>query len=217
MSSSLDTIYRSQYTGEEIDQLLENARNTPRTATCGSSSASPSYFKISDFGEWGSAPWNRCGFSMLITSRAGETVWVSVSSNDSNKNAKALRLMNTHGKIANIYYSIAESAIYVCVKPWANNVNAHILSNVNGDYVPAVSQATALPADVVDIPITEFGPASSTTNVGDTTRALAFYGDPESVPTYNTEKYLAVMTYGTEDLEAGVSDLDTGTLYFVYE
>jgi hypothetical protein len=107
-----------------------------------------------------------------------------VSSDDSNTNAKAIRLLNTYSKINAIHYSTSESAVYVTVNAWCNNVNAHILSNVNGDYIPTVEQANALPSDAVKITIAEFGVTGNATNIGDSSRAIAMTGSGTR-PTYN--------------------------------
>ena len=148
------------------------------------SNSAVAYTKISGFGDWGNGALYAKGFSMLITSRAGELVWVAVSSDDSNTNAKAIRLLNTYSKINAIYYSASESAIYVATNAWCNNVNAHILSNVNGDYVPTIATASALASDAVKITITEFGASSGATNIGDSTRNVAITGSGDR-PTYN--------------------------------
>lgn len=169
-----------------------------KTATKGISNSSVSYVKISNFGAWGTGVWYEKGFSMLLTSRAGETIWVSVSSDDSNTNAKAIRLMNTHSKMAAVYYSASESAVYAMVAAWCNNVNAHILSNVNGDYVPTVEQAAGLPSDAVQIRITEMGPTGNTLNLGHTELALAMMGSGGR-PTYNGADVALksdIVTYG---------------------
>lgn len=161
-----------------------NKADIAATAMQALSNSSHAYVKISNFGNWGTGNWATKGFSMLITSRAGELVWVSVSSDDSNTNAKAIRLLNTYSKISNIYYSASENALYVKANAWCNNINAHILSNVNGDYVPTVASASALASDAVEINIVEFGVSSDGTVVGDTSVSLAL-GGKDDRPTYN--------------------------------
>ena len=160
------------------------AADIAKTATYAMSNSSSTYAKISGFGAWGTGAWYAKGFSMLITSRAGEMIWLAVSSNDSNTDAKAIRLLNTYSKLNAVYYSISESAVYVKVAAWCNNVNAHILSNVNGDYVPTVAAASALPSDAVQVTITEFGAGSGATNIGDSSRTLTMTGSGDR-PTYN--------------------------------
>lgn len=180
------------YTGTEaefiaqLNQINDKANKTDIATTVSKaiSNSAVSYVKISNFGDWGAGAWYQKGFSMLVTSRAGETVWVSVSSNDSNTSAKAIRLMNTYTKIQKIYYSVSESAVYVQIVAWANNVNAHILSNVNGDYVPTVETASALASDVVEIPIVEFGAASNKVVIGNSTMSVEMIGSGDR-PTYN--------------------------------
>ena len=154
------------------------------TKYAAASNSSAVYFKISDFGAWGSGAWYQKGFSMLISSRAGEMIWVAVSSDDSNTNAKAIRLLNTYGKILNIYYSTSESALYVKANAWCNNVCAHIISNLNGDYVANVAQASALASDAVEIKITEFGATSAGVAVGSSNGTLTLTGSGNR-PTYN--------------------------------
>ena len=148
------------------------------------SNSAIAYVKISGFGEWGTGAWHQKGFSMLVTSRAGEMIWVSLSSDDSNTNANAIRLIDRYGKIQALYYSVSESALYVTVSAWCNNVCAHILSNVNGDYVPTVASASALPSDAVQIPITPFGIDQTNTWVGASDKALKMNGSADR-PTYN--------------------------------
>lgn len=161
-----------------------NKSDIATTKSFGASNSAAIYVKISDFGAWGTGTWYQKGFSILITSRAGEMVWCAVSSDDSNTNAKAIRLLNTYSKIANIYYSASESAIYVKANAWCNNINAHVLSNVNGDYVPTVAQASALASDAVEIPIIPFGITGSSTDVGGSSVALKLAGSATR-PTYN--------------------------------
>lgn len=148
------------------------------------SSGSATYFKIADFGSWGTGAWYQKGFSMLIGSRAGETVWLAVSSDDSNTNAKAFRIMNTYGKIAAVYYNVSESSVYVKANAWCNNITAHIISNIGGDYVPSVTVVSSVPSGSVEVNIVEFGPTSSGLAVGDTSAALAL-GGSATRPTYN--------------------------------
>lgn len=154
------------------------------TKYVGTATGSATYHKISDFGNWGTGAWYQKGFSMLITSRAGEMVWVTVAANDSNTDARAFRLMNCYSKISNIYYSASESAIYVKAAAWANNICAHILSNVGGDYVPNVSTVSALASDCVEINIVEFGINATSAVVGDSSVLLEMGGSADR-PTYN--------------------------------
>lgn len=163
-----------------------NAADIATTASLGISNSDATYVKIADFGNWGTGEWYQKGFSMLIASRAGEMVWVAISSDDSNTNAKAIRLLNTYSKIAAIYYSASESAIYVRANAWCNNICAHLISNINGDYVPTVTNVgtSGLASDAVEIAITEFGASSSTTNVGDSSRTLSMTGSGGR-PMYN--------------------------------
>ncbi|MEE1138199.1 MAG: hypothetical protein U0M02_06950 [Acutalibacteraceae bacterium] len=211
--------------GYLLQQNKANKSDIATTATLPMSNSTVAYAKISNFGSWGTGIWYEKGFSMLITSRGGELIWVAVSSDDSNTNAKAIRLLNTYSKISAVYYSVSESAVYVQVNAWCNNVNAHILSNVNGDYVPTVVQANALPSDAVKITIAEFGITGSDTNIGDSSRAIAMTGSGAR-PTYNgnniaiesdVNSRAPAYSYGTSDLTAGSSPLETGKLHFVYE
>ena len=173
---------------DNIQTQLDAKANKTDIATTkyvGLTSESFTYAKISDFGAWGTGAWYQKGFSMLLTSRAGETIWFSLSANDSNTSAKAFRIMNTYSKINGVYYSVAESAVYTKMSAWCNNLSAHILSNIYGDYVPTVAQATALPNDAVEVPIVEFGPAYDGLVVGDTSVALLLGGSADR-PTYNS-------------------------------
>lgn len=122
---------------------------------------------------------------MLVTSRAGEMIWVSLAANDSNTSAEAIRLINRYSKIASLHYSVSENAIYVTVAGWANNICAHILSNVNGDYVPSITQASGLPSDATVIKITELGPSSEEINIGNSQKKIQISGS-EDRPLYNT-------------------------------
>lgn len=167
----------------EVDKKADKA-DIATTKFVGSATGSASYFKISDFGSWGTGNWTQKGFSMLITSRAGEMVWVTVAANDSNTDARAFRLMNRYSKISNIYYSASESAIYVKAAAWCNNICAHILTNVYGDYVPTVATVSGLASDAVEINIVEFGINSTSTVVGDSSVKLELGGSGDR-PTYN--------------------------------
>ena len=187
-----------------IDMLEGLASDIATTATMGISNSTTAYVKISNFGDWGTGPWYAKGFSMLVTARAGETVWVSVYSDDSNTNARAIRLLNTYSKIAALHYSPSESALYVTANAWANNINAHILSNVNGDYVPSVAQASALPNDATAIPITELGPGYDTINIGNGVTPLRLTGS-ETRPMYNNSALAAYSD--VQELRADVEQL----------
>ena len=168
---------------------IANKNDIATTKYAAASSSSHSIFKINGFGDWGTGAWYQKGFSMLITSRAGETVWLTLAANDSNTAARAIRLMNTYSKILKIYYSVSESAIYVTAAAWCNNVSAHIISNLYGDYVPTVAKASALASDVVEISITEMGPSGSgssvTTKLGSASVPINLLGSAER-PQYNS-------------------------------
>ena len=161
-----------------------NKSDIATTAMQGTASGSDTYWKIANFGNWGTGNWTQKGFSMIITSRAGELVWVSLAANDSNTSAGAIRLINRYSKIKALYYSVSESAIYVNAAAWANNICAHIISNVNGDYVPTVANASALPADAVEINIVEVGINSTSAVVGNSSVKLEMGGSADR-PTYN--------------------------------
>ena len=196
------------YSKSETDTKLDTKANKSDIATTkyvGLSNSTVAYVKISDFGAWGAGSWAEKGFSMLISSRAGETIWVSVSSDDSNTNARAFRLMNTYGKIVNLYYSVSESAIYVKANAWCNNITAHLLSNIKGDYVPTVESASALASDAVEINIVEFGVTSTSAVVGDSSVKLEM-GGSEDRPTYNG-KNMALDTIVTVDVTSGAKSL----------
>lgn len=151
-----------------------NSSDIAKTVYTAASNSSPIYVKISDFGAWGTGAWYQKGFSMLLTSRAGELIWVSLAADDSNTNARALRLINVYTKINALYYSASESALYCKMRAWCNNLSAHILTNINGDYVPTVAQASALPDDAIEIEIVEFG----ITPTDEETRMGYFWADP---------------------------------------
>lgn len=182
-----------------------------KTVYAAASNSSPIYVKVSDFGAWGTGVWYQKGFSMLLTSRAGELVWVSLAANDSATTAKAFRLIDAYSKINALYYSASESALYCRMVAWCNNLCAHILTNINGDYVPTVSQASALPDDAVEINIVEFGVSSSGTQVGDTSVNLLLGGAAER-PTYNgTNVALSSDIPGTETWTFELEDGSTVT------
>ena len=167
----------------QIDEKANKA-DIAKTASYGSATGDISFYKISDFGNWGGGTWYLKNFSMLITSRAGETIWVSVAADDSNTNARAFRLMNTHTKIAGVYYKESDNALYVKAAGWCNNINAHILSNIYGDYVPTITSVSAIPEGSTQIPIIEFGVASGKTVIGGASAALEMSGSGDR-PTYN--------------------------------
>ena len=174
------------------------------------SNSTVAYVKISDFGAWGTGAWYQKGFSMLITSRGGEMIWLAVSSDDSNTNAKAIRLLNTYSKIAGVYYSSSESAVYVKVNAWCNNINAHILSNVNGDYVPTVATASALASDAVEVKIAEFGQAYDHVAVGRSDQPVKLRGSAAR-PLYNDAE-LALMSDLNRTTAVNAADTNYTTL-----
>ena len=207
----------------EHQDLSAYARKADIAATkyASSSQSTATIVKISDFGSWGTGAWNQKNFSMLVSSRAGEMIWVTVAANDSSTDARAIRLMNRYSKITAIYYSASESAIYVKTAAWMNNVTAHLLSNIAGDYVPTVAVASALASDAVEINIVEFGINATSAVVGDSSVLLEM-GGSAARPTYNGADMAMLsdtpsITYGTDDLTAGTSALATGAVYLVYE
>lgn len=161
-----------------------NSADIAATKYVGTATQNNTYHKIYNFGNWGTGNWMQKSFSMLISSRAGEMVWVSLAANDSNTSAAAFRLINRYSKIAAIHYSASESAIYVTAAGWANNICAHILSNVNGDYVPTVETVSGLASDCVSINIVEFGVDSTSAVVGNSSVTLKM-GGSATRPTYN--------------------------------
>ena len=172
----------------KLERTLDDKANKADIATTvsvGSASSSATYYKIHDFGAWGTGDWTKKGFSMLLTSRGGEMVWVTLAANDSNTAAGAFRLVNRYSKITKIYYHVAESAIYVTCAAWANNLCAHMLTNVYGDYVPKVNTASAIPTDAVEIKIVEFGVNSTSAVVGNSAVTLELGGSADR-PTYNS-------------------------------
>lgn len=162
-----------------------NSADIARTVSTGTAAQNVTYWKVSNFGNWGTGAWYEKGFSMLLTSRAGEMIWVSLAANDSATSAEAIRIFNRYSKMASISYSVSESAIYITAAGWSNNICVHILSNINGDYVPTISQASALPADAVSIPITEMGPNSDQLNIGCNPKKLYLTGSTDR-PLYNS-------------------------------
>ena len=168
----------------DLANTKANKADIATTTTFASASSGVTYARIYDFGIWGTGAWYAKGFSMLLTSRGGETIWVSVSADDSNTRAQAIRLMNAYSKIQAVYYNAENNSVYVKLSAWANNVNAHILSNVYGDYVAKVESVSSLPETVVAIPITEFGPGIDVINIGRSTAPLKLVGKDER-PTYN--------------------------------
>ena len=200
LSSTISTITGNLSALEASVSAKANKSDIATTVMQGTATQNNTYWKIADFGNWGTGTWMYKGFTMLITSRAGELVWVSLAANDSATSAGAFRLVNRYSKINSIYYSVSESAIYVVAAAWANNICAHILTNVNGDYVPTVSAASGLPSDAVAINIVEFGIDSTSTVVGDTSSILKLGGSADR-PTYN-DKELALQN----DLSAHSAD-----------
>lgn len=171
----------------DLAKTKANAADIAKTATFGVSNSAVSYIRIHDFGLWGAGAWYAKGFSMLVTSRGGETIWVSVSADDSNTRARAIRLMNSYSKMQALYYNAEDNSIYVKISAWANNVNAHIISNVYGDYVAKVEQVSSVPGTAVAIQITELGPGYDAINIGCGVVPLAFVGKNER-PTYNNKE-----------------------------
>lgn len=205
---TLDGLTRYHQALQSELELKTNKTDVATTASLGISNSTPIYAKISDFGNWGSGSWNKKGFVMLITSRAGETIWLSLSSNDSNTTARAIRLLNTYGKITNVYYSNSESSVYVKVNAWCNNVNAHILSNINGDYVPVVEKADELPQDATEVEIVEFGVQGDNLKIGSDIKNVVFVGSGEH-PIYNNANIL--LSTDLPQAESWMFTLEDGT------
>ena len=133
-----------------------------------------------------------------------------MAANDSAKAARAIRLMNTYTKISNIYYSVSENAIYVKAVAWCNNITAHLLSNINGDYVPTVALASALASDAVEINIVEFGQASDHVAVGRSDQPVKLRGSAAR-PLYNGAE-LALMSDLNRTTAVNAADTNYTTL-----
>lgn len=197
---------------EDYLPLLDTKANKADIATTvkvGTAEGNNTYWKISDFGNWGTGVWYDKGFSMIITSRGGEMIWLSLAADDSNTSAGAIRLINRHSKIAALYHSVSESAIYVLACGWSNNICSHIISNVNGKYVPTITKASGLPSDAVNINIVEFGITDSSAVVGDESVALALGGSADR-PTYNGVD-LALLSDAPNATEDWVFTLEDGS------
>ena len=208
-----DDVYAAKTAVSNIEtQLATKAAKADIATTVmqGSASQSTTYWKVHDFGEWGSGDWMSRGFSMLLSSRAGEMIWVSLAANDSSTSAGAFRLIDRYSKISAIHYSLSEHALYVTQAAWANNLCAHILSNVKGDYVPKINNATGLPSDAVQIPIIPFGiNGDGNVAIGNSTGTLEMGGSADR-PTYNGNN-MALSNDVPSNTETWTFTLEDGT------
>lgn len=191
------------------------------TATVGAyaSTNENSHFKISDFGPWKGKSISYLeeqlmwGVSMLITARAGETVLLTMASNDDDRHGRALRLVDTHGKIAALHYCISEEAIYVTTIGWCNNITATILANTNNIHFPKVEVVDKVASDAVSIDIsnmcTSYNWLDPITRmlVGNTNHPLRLLGPANERPQYNGSD-LALMT----DVTKAINDAIGGAL-----
>lgn len=180
----LKTELEDYATTEVMNTALDkkaNSADIAATGLCTINNSSVIYAKIANLGSWSAAP---LGLSILLSSRAGEVVWLSISKTDSNVQAYALRPFNSHSKIAAVYYSLSESTVYCKLQAWSNDLCAHVLSNARGDFTPTVTQNATLPDDAVEINIVEFGVTDTGTQCGDTSVPLALGGSADR-PTYN--------------------------------
>lgn len=196
------------------------------TATVGAyaSTAENSYFKISDFGPWKGKSISHIeeqlmwGVSMLITARAGETVLLTMASNDADRHGRALRLVDTHGKIAALHYCISEEAIYVTTIGWCNNIAATILANTNNIHFPKIEVVDKVASDAVSIDIsnmcTSYNWLDPITRmlVGNVNHPLRLLGPANERPQYNDSE-LALKS----DIPPSVTLPNTETWKFTLE
>lgn len=87
--------------------------------------------------------------------------------------------------------------------------------------VPVSGQENTYDMERADSPIQEGTPLNKATLLSDATaESIGISGDnatPNNAFEALQKNKAPAYTYGTEDLEAGVSPLPTGMLYFVYE
>lgn len=95
------------------------------------------------------------GFSVIIQSRGGETVWVNVTANDAGFKGYAIRMSNTHGKTAGIWYDQSTGYLYTQQNAWSNLVSFTVIATTFSIRQPTVAQVSSVPSTATQIVITD--------------------------------------------------------------
>lgn len=122
-----------------------NTVNFPLTGNAGTVYVSANVGKIT----------NGQGFSVIIQSRAGETVWVNVTANDAGFEGYAIRMSNTHGKTSGIWYDQSTGYLYTLQNAWSNLVSFTVIATTFSVRQPTVAQVSSIPSTATKIDITD--------------------------------------------------------------
>lgn len=98
----------------------------------------------------------------------------------------------------------------------ANTSHTHAQSDVTG-LSDALAGKAAASHTHTKADVTDFAHTHATSEVTDLDTALAAKADASALANYATKAEVPIITSSTTDLEAGTSQLATGTYYFVYE
>ena len=122
-----------------------NTVNFPLTGNSGTVYISANVGKIT----------NGQGFSVIIQSRGGETVWVNCTANDAGFKGYAIRMSNTHGKTAGIWYDQSTGYLYTLQSAWSNLVSFTVIATTFSIRQPTVAQVSSIPSTATKIDITD--------------------------------------------------------------
>lgn len=98
---------------------------------------------------------NGNGFSVIIQSRGGETVWVNCTANDASYKGYAIRMSNTYGKTAGIWYDQTTGYLYTQQNAWSNLVSFTVIATTFSIRQPSVSQVSSVPSTAKQIDISD--------------------------------------------------------------
>lgn len=120
-----------------------NTVNFPLTGNPGTVYISANVGKIS----------NGNGFSVIVQSRAGETVWVNCTANDAGFKGYAIRMSNTHSKTAGFWYDQSTGYLYTQQNGWSNLVSFTVIATTFSIRQPTVAQVSSIPSTATEIAI----------------------------------------------------------------
>ena len=89
-----------------------------------------------------------------LYSRAGESIRINISSNDSTYTAYAVRITNTYGKIKAVYFNSTDGKLYVTTDNYANNLGCKVTACSEDLATPVMTTVATIPSGAASITIT---------------------------------------------------------------
>ena len=89
-----------------------------------------------------------------LYSRAGESIRINISSNDSTYTAYAIRTTNTYGKIKAVYFNPTDGKLYATTDNYANNLGCKVMACSEDLETPVMTTVDTIPSGAASITIT---------------------------------------------------------------